>query len=163
MLMDQNDLDNDNGFLSYFYQSKVPPPEKWPGNSSIYLAASQRAKNITYHLESEEPSISPHFPPDGTIVHFEGPMFRGKIVSRIKHAPDLMASSKPKRCKQDYFKGRSRMFQWVVQGTFRERVRFDQVVTGQEFERPFRNAPSAAIVRQGINMLRSRLPETFEW
>lgn len=55
------------------------------------------------------------------------------------------------------------MFQWTVRGVFKKRMRFDEVVTGQDFDRPFRNTPSASIVRTGINMLRNRLPESFEW
>jgi hypothetical protein len=161
--IDDKESETKEEFLSYFYHSKIPPPEKWPGDSSIYLAPSPRAKGITYQLVPQDSGSSPHFPLDGTIVRFEGPIFEGKIISRVKHADLMTARSKQRECKQDYFKGRSRMFQWVVQGKFKQRIRYDKVVTGQEFQRPFRNAPSVAIVRQGINILRSRLPETFEW
>lgn len=160
---DNSDLEKKEEFLSYFYHSKVPLPEKWPGDSNIYLAPSPRAKGIKYHLVPMECGASPHFPLDGTVVRFEGPTFKGKIISRVKQASLINTPFQKKEYKQDYFKGRSRMFQWVVQGKFKQRLRYDKVVTGQEFLRPFRNAPSAAIVRQGINILRSRLPEIFEW
>lgn len=161
--VDLRDVNSKEEFLSYFYQSKVPSPQSWPGDSPIYLAPSSRGKGITYHLVPQESGKSPNFPLDGTIVRFDGSVFEGKIISRVKQASLINPPSKQRECKQDYFKGRSRMFQWVVQGKFKQRIRFDKVVTGQEFQRPFRNAPSAAIVRQGINILRSRLPDTFEW
>lgn len=61
-----------------------------------------------------------------------------------------------------YFAGRSRQFQWSVQGRFAERVRFDRVVTGQDFGRPFRNAPAVSLVKKGLELLKPKLPETFE-
>jgi hypothetical protein len=62
-----------------------------------------------------------------------------------------------------YFKGRSRHFQWTVQGVFKERVRFDEMVTGQDFDRPFRNPPAMKLVDQALVLLKTKLPDTFEW
>ena len=154
-------------FLSYFHDSKLPYPEKWPENSPVFVTASKRSPEIKYQLdesESDTQEATP-FPLDGSVVSFSGPMFSGKIVSRIRDVPSMtLPSHQPPSCpSQNYFKGRSRQFQWTVQGSFSQRCRFDNVVTGQDLDRPFRNAPSSAIVKRGLDLLRNRLPETFEW
>jgi len=152
-------------FLSYFQTSNVPNPGKWPEESPIYLAASQRAPNIKYDLPPQESRVSPPFPLDGTAVPLDGPLFQGVMVSRIKNAPRMVksSSSNPSPNNAKYFKGKSRLFQWTVQGTFKRRIRFDKLITGQEFDRAFCNTPSTALVKKGIDLLRSRLPDTFEW
>ena len=99
-------------FLSYFQTSGLPSQDKWPEGSPVFLAASQRAPNIKYDLPPQEShSLSP-FPLDGTSVSFEGPIFKGKIVSRIKSDSNPNISSRG----NSYFKGKSRLFQWTVQG-----------------------------------------------
>jgi len=45
---------------------------------------------------------------------------------------------------------------------FKRPMRFDQVVTGQDFGRSFRNPPAMSLVHRCLNMLKDRLPETFE-
>lgn len=154
----------EEAFLSYFHQSKLPHPDKWSEESPIYISASRRAPAITYDILPQQSETPPPFPLDGTIISFDGPLFKGKIVSRVKDVPAMNMTHRTPSCPTtQYFKSKSRMFQWTVQGTFKKRIRFDKVVTGQEFARPFRNAPSASIVRKGISLLRSRLPDTFEW
>jgi|AntRauTorckE5430_2_1112549.scaffolds.fasta_scaffold05602_2 hypothetical protein len=151
-------------FLSYFQTSNVPNPDKWPDESPIYLAASQRAPNIKYDLPLQESCASPPFPLDGTAVPLDGPLFKGVMVSRIKNAPRMTRScSSNPTSNGNYFKGKSRMFQWTVQGIFKKRIRFDKLITGQEFDRPFCNTPSTTLMKKGLHLLKSRLPDTFEW
>ena len=157
----------EESLLSYFKQSRIPTPDRWPQSSPVYVVASHRAPDVKYELPCLESDAMPPFPLDGTVVPFDGPLFNGKMISRIKNAPSMKLSpgdNTLSKCpSKNYFKGKSRMFQWIVQGKFKRRLRFDKVVTGQEFDRPFRNAPSATIVRKGIDLLRNRLPDAFEW
>ena len=104
-------------FLSYFQTSGLPSQDKWPGESPVFLAASQRAPNIMYDLPPQvSHSLSP-LPLDGTAVSLDGPMFKGKMISRIKDAPQMAASNSSNSSKANsYFKGKSRLFQWTVQG-----------------------------------------------
>lgn len=157
-------------FLSYFRESQLPHPDQWPDQSPVFVTASTRAPKVNYQLnrkggiEGDNEKVSP-FPLDGSAIPFDGPLFRGKIVSRMRDVPAMVSPGQetPPVCpSEDYFKGRSRQFQWTVQGVFSKRCRFDEVVTGQDFDRPFRNAPSGAIVKRGIDLMRSRLPENFE-
>jgi hypothetical protein len=157
-------LEQEASFLSYYHQSKIPDPRLWPENSPVYLCASKRAEEIKYDLHGDC-SSSPPFPLDGSIVQFDGPLFRGKIASRIRNAPsmNISRSKKSTNTTKEFFEGKSRKFQWTVQGTFKRRIRYDEVVTGQDFDRPFRYTPSASIVKKGIELLKNRLPEGFEW
>jgi hypothetical protein len=153
-------------FMSYFHESKLLHPDQWPENSPVFVTASKRVEDINYELpQSKVTEVPTPFPLDGGVVLFHGPLFRGKIVSRIKDVPAMSLSNQsPPLCSSEqYFKGRSRQFQWTVQGIFSKRCRFDKIVTGQDLERPFRNAPSSTIVKRGLDLMRNRLPETFEW
>ena len=163
---DENNEQKREEFLSYFHESALPDPDRWPENSPVFVTASRRAPDISYKLHTcnSEGTVAP-FPLNGSVVPFSGPMFHGKIVSRIRDVPAMASSDQsPPSCpSSDYFKGRSRQFQWTVQGIFSKRCRFDKVVTGQDLSRPFRNTPSSTIVKRGLDLLRNRLPDTFEW
>lgn len=98
---------------------------------------------------------------NGSAVEFEGPYFEGRMVSRIRDLPTKEQSNNL-MSNREYFQNRSRQYQWTVQGRFKKRMRFDKVVTGQEFGRPFRNAPSSRVVKRGLDLLKHKLPETFE-
>ena len=52
-----------------------------------------------------------------------------------------------------------------MQGRFKKRIRFDHLVTGQDFNAPFRtsNGISKTIVQRGLELLKHKLPEAFEW
>lgn len=154
-------------FLSYFRDSKIPHPDDWLGQSPLFVSGSSRAEYINYEIPENIHGEQASLPLDGSVVPFSGPLFRGKIVSRIRDIPIIAATASAEHLlvsrNADYFKGRSRQFQWTVQGIFTKRMRFDELVTGQDFGRPFRNTPSSAVVKKGIHHLKNRLPETFEW
>ena len=161
----QIDAGQNDEFLGYFNESGLPHPDNWPQGSPVFVTASQRAPQITYNLpQSDSIDVSP-FPLDGSVVEFSGPLFSGKIVSRMKDVPSMAAEDQsPPLCPSDeYFKGRSRLFQWTVQGVFSKRCRFDKVLTGQYLDRPFRNAPSSSLVKRGLDLMKNRLPDTFVW
>ena len=149
-------------FFAYFRSSKLPHPDNWPGKSPIFVSASKRARNVTYRLPQNIDGYQTPFPLNGDVVTFTGPLFQGKIVSRVRGADSISSGAKVST-PDNYFKGRSRQFQWTVQGVFSKKMRFDDLVTGQDFCRPFRNAPASNLVKKGLNLLKNRLPETFDW
>ncbi len=155
--------DEEEAFLSYARQSKLPEPSSWPESSPIYVCASARAPHIQYEINSRDGGFPPPFPLDGTLVDFDGPLFKGCIVSRIKNAPAMNLNPVHNQRHSSDFEKKSRLFQWTVQGVFKKRIRFDEVTTGQDFGRPFRNTPSATIVKKGLDLLRNKLPDSFEW
>lgn len=158
------DEDDRVGFSAYAEQSKLPPMEKWPDDIATIVTPSQRAAEIEYELPDNNTSSDfvPSLPMHGEVVRFDGPSFQGKIASRMRDVP-LPPHKGNRMTNADYFDSRSRMYQWTVQGKFKRRIRFDEVTTGQEFGRPFRNTPSSTMVEKGLDMLKHKLPETFEW
>lgn len=155
-----------SAFLSYSQQSGLPPQEKWPNDVSAVVTPSIRANEIEYDLpnNSSGPDFVSSLPMNGDIVRFNGPNFEGSIVSRMRDVRPLhQCNNDSQMTNVQYFENRSRQYQWTVQGRFKRRMRFDQVMTGQEFGRPFRNMPSSTMVKKGLEMLKHKLPATFEW
>lgn len=155
-----------HAFLSYSQQSGLPSVENWPNDVSSVVIPSQRATEIEYDIPENNmlgPVCVKSLPMNGDAVHFSGPIFEGKLVSRMQDIPLRPCKRKNNMTNAEYFNNRSRQYMWTVQGRFKKRIRFDEVVTGQEFGRPFRNTPSSAIVKRGLSMLKHKLPETFEW
>jgi len=99
---------------------------------------------------------------NGDVVAFTGPNFEGRLVSRMRDV-SLHPCNGRHMSNDEYFRNRSRQYQWTVQGRFKRRIRFDEIVTGQDFGRPFRNMPSSKMVKKGLDLLKHKLPETFEW
>ena len=138
-------------FMDYANKSKLLPLKDWPRDS--LLVPSIRGKNITYSSPS---GLDSSLPTDGKVVKISSSLFEGKIITRIRDD-----SGKASAC-NNYFRNRSRQYNWIVQGRFLHRTRFDDVITGQEFDRPFRNKPSSQIVQKLLDMLKNKLPDSFE-
>lgn len=152
-------------FSAYAQQSGLPPPSEWPNDSSILIVPSHRAKDVEFQLpcdnDNGEPSHSV-LPMNGCAVPFNGPYFEGTLVSRLRDVPTTPNDGEGLMSNRDYFQNRSRQYQWCVKGRFKRRIRFDKIVTGQEFGRPFRNAPSSRVVKRGLDLLKHKLPESFD-
>eukprot|EP00986_Skeletonema_menzelii_P020590 scaffold31714_cov148-Skeletonema_menzelii.AAC.4 len=140
-------------FTDYARKSNLPSLDDWSRDS--LLVPSIRGNNITYSSPSGLNSCS-SLPTDGSVVQIKSSLFEGKLVTRLRDA------DKASDVCNNYFRNRSRQYNWIVQGTFIQRTRFDDVITGQEFGRPFRNKPSSQIVQRLLDMLKHKLPESFE-
>lgn len=159
----KNDRDDEDSFNSYFRQSRLPHPDNWLNGSPVIITTSIRAKDVQFQSGMNNcEGCKSVLPLNGKPVTFTGPLFEGKMISRIRDVPEARCSNKSTH-QRDYFKGKSRQFNWTVQGTFSKRMRFDELVTGQDFGRPFRNAPADGLVKKGLALLKHRLPETFTW
>jgi len=167
----KNDDEDRKAFLTYAQQSGISvSTAEWVSNSSLLVLPSQRAREIQFHLPDCKNSSScstgdsslSTIPVNGFPIVFTGPHFEGKLVSRIRDVNTSTSTKGKLLTNNQYFANRSRQYQWCVQGRFKKRIRFDKVVTGQEFGRPFRNAPSSFVVRKGLDLLKSKLPEAFE-
>lgn len=80
-------------------------------------------------------------------ICFETRLFKGWLVQRVRGRPDSDDA---------YFRGRRRYSQSLVVGVFKQRLRCDEVVTGQEFDRPFTHLPSW--VRAGLALAKRISP-----
>jgi hypothetical protein len=58
----------------------------------------------------------------------------------------------------DYFAGRERRFQAVIQGRFKEVLSCADVVTGHEFDKSFQNLPPAWVVGAGRALIKQLAP-----
>ena len=155
-----------NAFSAYAQQSGLRASSaEWTSNSLLLVLPSHRAREIIFRLPCRDcgdgKSSLQVLPVNGCPIAFSGPNFEGKLVSRIR---DVDATSNVEGNllpNKQYFQNRSRQYHWCVQGQFKKRVRFDKVVTGQDFGRPFRNRPSSLVVKKALELLKSKLPEAF--
>lgn len=157
--------DEKTAFLAYALESGLPSASTWPNNTPLLVIPSHRASNVKYELPNESVGDSSLqvLPMNGVAVPFNGPLFEGRLVSRMRDVPtEDLDSNTNTISNEDYFQNKSRQFRWAVQGRFKKRIRFDKIVTGQQFQRPFRNAPSSSVVKRGLDLLRHKLPETFD-
>ena len=156
-------------FERYAQESNLPPSSEWP-SSNLVVVPSIRTKEVKFDIgESNcttDSSSSTTLPLDGRVVHFSSPLFEGKMAIRVRDNPSSRQDNEHDESNmisnETYFNSRSRQYHWSVQGRFKKRIRFDRVVTGQEFDRPFRNKPSSKLVERGLQLMKNKLPETFE-
>jgi hypothetical protein len=155
-----------NAFSAYAQQSGLRASSaEWTSNSSLLVLPSHRAREIVFRLPCRDcgdgKSSLRVLPVNGCPIAFNGPNFEGKLVSRIRDADTTSNVEGNLLPNKQYFHNRSRQYHWCVQGRFKKRVRFDKVVTGQDFGRPFRNRPSSLVVKKALELLKSKLPESF--
>jgi len=89
-------------------------------------------------------TVTPNLAPDygagpiplGVPFKFSSDLFEGTCLIRLKGS-----KSDDQDGDQNYFSGRKRIFQSVVQGCFKEEVPVSDVMTGHEFTRPLKNLP----------------------
>lgn len=86
--------------------------------------------------------------PLGVPFNFSSELFEGTCLIRLKGSnsddPDEDA---------EYFSGRKRIFQSVVQGRFKEEISVSDVTTGHEFARPLKNLPHPFILKTATNFI----------
>mmetsp|Transcript_1307 Transcript_1307/g.2077 ORF Transcript_1307/g.2077 Transcript_1307/m.2077 type:complete len:335 (-) Transcript_1307:822-1826(-) len=107
---------------------KLPPVESWP-HRPIFLSAHPHV-NVG-GLELESPC------PIGVPFEFETELFKGRALIRIrglKNSDDPMSDD-------NYFSGRKRLSQFIIQGRFKKKMPVSDVQIGTEFEKPFKYAP----------------------
>ena len=80
--------------------------------------------------------------PLGVPVEFETPLFKGSILMRFRNA-----KSEDPHSHQEYFRGRKRLMQTVVQGYFKKPVKMSEVYVGSVFQKPFPKGPPPSWVK----------------
>ena len=83
-------------------------------------------------------ALAASLPMDGTCIPFETSLFKGFLVQRVRRGGGDGGGTDAAW----YWRGRRRRAQSLVVGVFKERVRVDAVLTGQEFSAPFRKIPN---------------------
>ena len=86
--------------------------------------------------------------PIGTPFDFESDFFIGQALIRIRDLPNS--------ADQDFFNGRKRKSYVVIQGRFKHRLNYSDVVIGSEFAQPLRYAPPKSlnkVIRQVLQRM----------
>ena len=87
---------------------------------------------------------------------FETPLFKGKCLCRFRDCdPPPDASERVKQKVQEYFKGKKRTFQFVVQGRFKVPLRVDDCFTGHEFHKPLVGIPARFLIKSMLKVIRT--------
>ena len=91
---------------------------------------------------------------------FETSVFAGRCLIRFRDCPPPPAGAAPDAARrlEEYFRGRARTFQCVVQGKFKRRIRADEAVTGHEFFQPLLGIPGKRFVKTLVHILRAMNP-----
>jgi Protein of unknown function (DUF1769) len=117
----------------------LPPCKEWP-HRPIYLVARSdttilNAATTTPNSDARQnPQQQPL--PLGVPFEFESPIFKGKLLVRIRNVASNDAASH-----DAYFAGRNRVLQTVLQGRFKKAIPMSQVHVGGLFKEPMRLAP----------------------
>ena len=108
-------------YTSYYVKceaSSLPLVETWQHRPLLLCSKPEASANFKtehdYHLQC----------PIGVPFKFSSDIFEGKILVRLKGCGDDP--------RDNYFSGRKRLYQHVVQGRFKEEVRVSDVFAGYE-------------------------------
>jgi hypothetical protein len=123
---------------------ELPPPSSWPHRPVLLSVNTPVDSSLQV-----DPAYGDGPLPIGKPFFFESDLFVGYCLVRIK---DVSNSDDPES-DRDYFDGRRRIFQTVVQGRFKEPLSVDSVLTGHEFVKPLQNLPHQWILKAATNII----------
>mmetsp|Transcript_12443 Transcript_12443/g.31899 ORF Transcript_12443/g.31899 Transcript_12443/m.31899 type:complete len:717 (-) Transcript_12443:252-2402(-) len=129
----------------------VPTPEEFQACPDHPLLLRLKPELAYQHLTD---GGNPRCVPINRTGHFEFEtrLFKGRAMLWVTG----LQTSPP-----GLFKGRQRKTSLVVQGFFKEALPFDDVFTGQEFERPIRDLPASWLVNVLLRIARKLSPSSI--
>eukprot|EP00915_Cephaloidophora_sp_WS-2016_P008289 GHVH01011437.1.p1 GENE.GHVH01011437.1~~GHVH01011437.1.p1 ORF type:complete len:553 (+),score=77.33 GHVH01011437.1:284-1942(+) len=132
------------------WNSMPPPVDQWLTHP-LYIRMV-----LTQSIDIAHPSpkiLIPHEPMlSGSVYEFETDLFKGKILIRIRNVGTC----------GEYFEGRRRVHQCVVQGRFKRVMGLDEVWGGQVFQKPWRKLPPNWVVRAALSAVKILSPSMIE-
>ncbi|GBF96590.1 hypothetical protein Rsub_09336 [Raphidocelis subcapitata] len=99
------------------------------------------------------PAPGAGLPVNQYVIHFESDLFVGKMMAYIKGLP---SSHEP------YFTGKKRRSVLMLQGRFKSPLKVDDVVTGQEFGRPYKNLRGCWLMEKVVLAFTKRVITAME-
>jgi len=136
-----------------------------PGTNTVVRGVRYSTASCQEYLDGKDYSVSLPIN-DGReekgkclVIDFESDLFIGTVLMRIKKVPKPESAS---RCdtNDNYFMGRKRTFQAIVQGRFkRDDVPMSECITGQTFEKPASHLPPGFILKPTLNLFRVLAPQ----
>lgn len=129
--------------------SDIPEVSTWP-HRPVLACVNTPVSNLLM-----APEVGQGACPLGVPFNFSSELFEGKCLLRFKDV-----SSDDPAGDANYFLGRRRLFQAIVQGKFKKELPVSDVLTGHEFARPLQRLPPSWMVRAGTNLIRRLAPGT---
>eukprot|EP00970_Alexandrium_tamarense_P003855 scaffold634_cov217-Alexandrium_tamarense.AAC.2 len=121
----------------------LPDVETWP-HRPLFVCLNTP---VSPNLRVPKYGLGPL--PLGQPFRFSSDLFEGVCLIRIKQS-----NSDDTKGDEEYFSGRKRIFQSIVQGRFKEEgIRVSDVLTGHEFARPLKNLPHPWVLRTASSFI----------
>ena len=127
--------------------NSLPPPSEWPHHPVLVCANSDAQPDLMIPNYGRGPV------PLGKPFEFSSDLFEGICLIRLRDLPSDDAASDA-----EYFVGRRRRFQAIVQGRFKEPLKVSDVLTGHEFTKPLKGLPPPWVVSAGTNLIKRLAP-----
>jgi hypothetical protein len=128
-------------------QHSLPSPSEWPHYPVLVCANSDAQPDLIIPNYGRGPV------PLGKPFAFSSDLFEGTCCIRLRDLPSDDAAADA-----EYFLGRRRKFQAIVQGRFKEPLKLSDVLTGHEFAKPLKGLPPPWVVSAGTNLIRRLAP-----
>jgi len=125
----------------------LPAPKDWPHRPVLVCANSDAQPDLDIPIHGRGPV------PLGQGFRFESDLFEGTCLIRLRDVPSDNAEGDA-----EYFLGRRRKFQAIVQGRFKEPLRVSDVLTGHEFIKPLKGLPPPWVLSAGVNLIKRLAP-----
>uniref|UniRef100_A0A7S1ZGX8 Domain of unknown function at the cortex 1 domain-containing protein n=1 Tax=Ditylum brightwellii TaxID=49249 RepID=A0A7S1ZGX8_9STRA len=133
----------------------LPLPATWTHRPILLRTASSgEFQKVTN--ESSITNINCGYPL-GVPFNFESDLFQGKILFRVRG----LGASHDKQSDEDYFKGRKRVFQTVIQGKFKKEIPVRDLMFGMESTKPLKAKPPV-LINKGITALLKKVSPDVE-
>lgn len=126
----------------------IPPPCEWPHYPVLVNANNTMTQQRIHVFKYKDGAV-----PLGIPFEFESELFRGTALFRFKDVP-----SNNEEGTMEYFSGRQRRFQAIVQGRFKERLSCADVITGHEFDQSFQFLPPNWVIGAGTSLIKQLAP-----
>ena len=126
----------------------IPPPCEWPHYPVLVNANNTMTQQRINVFKYKDGAL-----PLGIPFEFESELFRGTALFRFKDVP-----SNNEDGTMEYFSGRQRRFQAIVQGRFKERLSCADVITGHEFDHSFQLLPPNWVIGAGTSLIKQLAP-----
>jgi len=113
-------------------KTTIPHFDQWR-HRPVFLKASEDTK-VSGIADNETLPL-------GVPFEFETPLFKGRMLVRLRHA-----NSDDSEKHENYFSGRKRIMQTVVQGKFKKPVSMAELYVGSVFREPIRLVPPPSVL-----------------
>ncbi len=133
---------NDQSIVYSREAYSLPNVEEWPHRPLLVCLNTPACPN------HKVPTFGLGSCPIGVPFKFESDLFIGQCLIRLKGA-----NSDNPDGDEEYFTGRKRIFQSVIQGQFKEKVNVGDVLTGHEFAKPLTNLPHPWVLKTATNFI----------